>query len=168
MNNVSTVFKADNFSYTGDSINTIYPVHNATLHYNGTQNSTFICVITGVNEGFLKQYNATDNLRYFMTVYANVTVPLPESISSEGSSNSTSEFVVGIIIGVILILAVILFIILLCYGQHQRSRKKKISIQAPFRKLTAESAVDLKTVDNSSKAQFPREKITLLEVLGKF
>ena len=170
--NVSTVFKADNFSYTGDSVNTVYPIHNATLHYNSTshhhQNSSFICVITGVNVGFLEQYNVTDNLTYFMTVYTNITSAPPESVASADSSNSTSEFVVGIIIGVILILAVILFVILLCYGQRQRSRKKKLSIQAPFRKLTADSAVDIKSVENSSKAQFPREKVALLEVLGKF
>lgn len=81
---------------------------------------------------------------------------------------SIGEVVAGIIIGVVLIMAAILFVILLCYGEHRRSRRRKLSIQAPFSKLTVESAVDLKSVDNSSKAQFPREKVALLEVLGKF
>ena len=162
--NISTVFKANNFSYTGDPVDSVYPVHNATLHYNGAsyhhQNKSFVCVITGVDKGFLKQYNLTDNnLDYFMTVY---------TIASADSSKLTVELVIGIIIGIVLILATILFIILLYYGQCRRSRKRKLSIQAPFSKLTFESTVDLKSVNNSSEAQFPREKVALLEVLGKF
>lgn len=169
--NISTVFRANNINYIGDPINSVYPVHNATLHYNATsyqdQNKSFLCVIDGVNEEFLKQYNSTDDLGYTMTIYANITSIPPELISA-GSSKSTGEYVVGIIIGAILILAAILFVILLYYGHRQRSRKRKLSIQAPFTKLTVEVAVDLKSVDDSDKAQFPREKVALLEVLGKF
>lgn len=94
--NESTVFKANNSSYTGDPINSTYPVHYATLHYNGTsyqhQNQSFICVITGVNEGFLKQYNVTaDNLTYSMTVYTNTTSILPEPISSDPSKSTGTD-----------------------------------------------------------------------------
>ena len=52
--NMSTAFKGNNFSYTGDPINSVYPVHNATLHYNGTsyhhQNKSFVCVINACHK----------------------------------------------------------------------------------------------------------------------
>ena len=74
VNNVSTVLTGKESRYTGDPINSVYPVHNATLHINGTpyhdQNRSFTCVITGVNTEFLQQYNVPDdNLRYSMTVH---------------------------------------------------------------------------------------------------
>ena len=96
MYNVSTVFSANNFSYIGETINSVYPVHNVTLHYNGVsqvnKKSIFICGITGMKEEFLKQYSVTDeDLSYLMTVYQ--------------SSASTSKFEIRIIIDVSLILA---------------------------------------------------------------
>ena len=73
MYNVSTVFTANNFSYTGGPIYSVYPIHNVTLHYNSTlhngKKSNFTCAVTGMNGEFLQQYNITnDDLKYFMTV----------------------------------------------------------------------------------------------------
>ena len=155
--------------YTGDPINSTYPVHNATLHINGTpyhdQNRSFTCVITGVNTEFLQQYNVPDdNLSYIMTVYINAnSSTLTASASSDVFSGG---FVVGIIISVILILAIIVFVILVCYGKCRRSKTRKLSVEAPFKQLNVELAADLKSIDNNSKMQFPQEKIALLEQLG--
>ena len=164
MYNKSTVLTGNNSIYTGDPIYSVYPVHNATLHINGTHNQSriFTCVITGVNKEFLQQYNVSDNeLSYLVTVY----------ISGSSSSATVNVFsggsIVGIIISVVLILAVIAFIILLCYGKRRRSKRRKLSIEAPFKQLNAELVVDLKYIDNNSKLQFPREKVSLLEKLGE-
>ena len=160
MYNVSTNFSANNFSYTGEPINSVYPVHNVTLHYNNVLNndnkSDFTCAITGMNTEFLKQYNITDNdLKYFITIV--------HSLSPENTTNEIAIMI--IIIGVFLFLVFILLITLLYYGRRQQLRKKKVSIQAPFEILTAESALDL---SSSNKALFPRDKVALLEVIGKF
>ena len=74
MDNVPTVLTGKDSIYTGDPIDSVYPVHNATLHINGrpyhNQNRNFTCVITGVNMEFLQQYNVPDeSLTYSMTVH---------------------------------------------------------------------------------------------------
>ena len=75
MHNVSTVLKGEHFSYAGDPINSVYPVHNATLHINGRprnnqRSRSFTCLIIGVNTEFLQQYNVPDNsLKYSLTVH---------------------------------------------------------------------------------------------------
>ena len=169
MYNVSTVFSANNFSYTGEPINSEYPIHNVTLHYNRTlhngRENDFTCAITGMNREFLKQYNITnDNLTFFMTVYTNDTPLFREPISTHTKKTMDEIAIMIIITGVILIVAFILLITLLYYGRRRQLRKKKVSIQAPFEILTAESALNL---SNSSKALFPRDKVALLEVIGK-
>ena len=168
MDNVPTNLTENDSIYTGDPIDSVYPVHNATLHIHGTpyhnQNRSFFCVITGVNNKFLQQYNVSnDDLLYQMTVYINAS----SSSATVSSDVFSGGSVVGIIISVILILAVIAFIILLCYGKRRRSKRRKLSIDTPFKQLNAELVVDLKYSDNNSKLQFPREKISLLEKLGE-
>ena len=168
MDNVSTVLTGKDSIYTGDPIDSVYPVHNATLHINGIpyhdQNRSFFCVITGVNLEFLQQYNVSnDDLLYVMTVYINER----SSSATVSSDVFGGGYVVGIIISVILILAVIAFIILICYEKRRRSKRRKLSIDAPFKQLNAELVVDLKYIDNNSKLQFPREKVSLLEKLGE-
>ena len=75
MKNVSTVLRANDSSYTGDPINSTYPVHNATLHFNGRpyqgEDKNFTCTIIGVNEEFLRQYPSVsyDNLTHLITVH---------------------------------------------------------------------------------------------------
>ena len=74
MDNVPTVLTGKDSIYTGDPIDSVYPVHNATLHINSRpyhdQNRNFTCVITGVNIEFLQQYNVPDeSLTYSMTVH---------------------------------------------------------------------------------------------------
>ena len=106
MDNVLTVLTGKDSIYTGDPIDSVYPVHNATLHINGTpyhdQSRSFFCVITGVNEQFLQQYNVSDDdLLYIMTVYINASSSPATNVFSGGS-------IVGIIVSVILILAVML------------------------------------------------------------
>ena len=168
IDNVPTVLTGKHSIYTGDPIDSVYPVHNATLHINGIpypdQNRNFFCVITGVNVEFLQQYDVSnDDLLYLMTVYMNAT----SSSATVSSDVFSGGSVIGIIISVILILAVIALIILLCYGKHRRSKRRKLSIDAPFKQLNAELVVDLKYIDNNSKLQFPREKVSLLEKLGE-
>ena len=163
MYNKSTELKGNNSIYTGDPIYSVYPVHNATLHINGTHNQSiiFTCAITGVKKEFLQQYNVSDNkLSYQVTVYISGSSSATVNVFSGGS-------IVGITISIILILAVIAFIILFCYGKCRRSKRRKLSIDAPFKQLNAELVVDLKYIDNNSKLQFPREKISLLEKLGE-
>ena len=69
--NVSIILGVNTSSYTGDPINSTYPVHNATLHFNGDHdgNTSFTCAITGVNMEFMKQYDVfDDNLTHSTTV----------------------------------------------------------------------------------------------------
>ena len=118
-----------------------------------------------MNREFLKQYNITnDNLTFFMTVYTNGTPLFREPISTCTKKTMDEIAIMIIITGVILIVAFILLVTLLYYGRRRQLRKKKVSIQAPFEILTAESALNL---SNSSKALFPRDKVALLEVIGK-
>ena len=126
---MSVVLTGKNTSYTGDPINSVYPVHTATLHFNGIpyhdQNKSFTCFITDLNVRFLQQYNVPDdNLTYFMTVYI--------CDSSSSSGDLTNGPIVGIGISSILILAFVLFVIYFCYGKRQQAKRRKLSIQAPF------------------------------------
>ena len=171
MNNVSTVLTAKNTSYTGDPINSVYPVHTATLHFNGTpyhdQNRSFTCFITGVNVQFLHKYNVSgNNLAYSMTVYVPKAVTTTSSSSSSSSSGLTAVSIILTIIGAILLLIIIISMSIFCYKKYgQQSQSIPLSIQTPFSQFTAESAIDSTII--GEKVQFPREKITLLQVLGK-
>ena len=170
MNNMSAVLTGKNTSYTGDPINSVYPVHTATLHFNGIpyhgQNKSFTCFITDLNVRFLQQYNVPDdNLTYSMTVY--IRDSSSSALTASSSGDLTSGPIVGIGISSILILAFVFFVIYFCYGKHRQTKRRKLSIQAPFQKLTADLAVDLKIDNNNSKVKFPRENVTLLEKLGE-
>ena len=84
MDNVPKVLTGKDSIYTGDPIDSVYPVHNATLHINGRpyhgQNRSFTCVITEVNDEFLQQYNVSnDDLRHFMLIYINASLELSSS-----------------------------------------------------------------------------------------
>ena len=166
LKNVSTLLRVKDPGYTVDPVNSVYPVHNATLHINGRpyhdQNGSFTCVITGVNMEFLRQYKVTDDkLRHSMLVYINTP---PES--SPQSSDLATGFLISLITGAILILVIIILITFFCYAQYrQQSKSKTLSIETPFGHFTAESAIDSKIINE--KIQFPRERITLLHVIGK-
>ena len=168
LKNVPTLLTVKDPGYNVDPINSTYPVHNATLHINGrpyhNQNRSFTCVITGVNTEFLQQYNVPDdNLRHFMLVYINMP---PESSSSTQSSGLATGFLISVITGAVLILVIIILITFFCYGKYRRhSKSKKLSIETPFGHFTAESAIDSKLINE--KVQFPRERITLLHVIGE-
>ena len=175
INNVSTILNVQEPGYIIDLINSVYPVHTATLHFSGTQyqgqNRSFTCEITGVKAEFLQQYNVQDDdLLHFMTVNINASsASMSHLTSASSSSNLSSGLIIGIVIGAILFLTVIIMIIFICYGMYwQRPKTKTLSIQTPFSHLTSESpiGIDINTV--GGKVQFPREKITLLHVLGKF
>ena len=89
LKNVSTLLRVKDPGYTVDSIDSVYPVHNATLHINGRpyhdQNRSFTCIITGVNMEFLQQYKMTDDdLRHSMLVHINTT---PEMSFTESSGD---------------------------------------------------------------------------------
>ena len=156
MTNTSTVLTVNNPDYTVNPIHSVYPVHNATIHY-PAENNTFHCVITGVNEDFLKQYNVS-NLTYSITVVADLS--LDESFKFSTGS------ITGSIIGTALILIIVVLITLLCYAKYrQRSKHSIISAQSPFSHFTAELGIGSKCI--SQKVHFPREKVTLLHVIGK-
>ena len=156
--NISTVLSVNNPNYTVSPISSVYPVHNATLHYQG-RDTTFTCVITRVNPEFLQQYNVpNDKLTYSITLQ---TRP-PHSLSSSLSVGP----IIGIVIGTVLILIISILIVFFCYAKYRRkSKHQTMSVQSPFRQITTESAIGSKFI--SEKAQFPREKITLLHVLSK-
>ena len=163
LKNVSTLLRVKDPGYTVDPIDSVYPVHNATLHINGRpyhgQNKSFTCIITGVNPEFLQQYNMTnDDLKHSMVVYIN---------ASSSSSGLATEFLISLITGAVLILVVIILIALFCCGKYQRhSKSKLLSVETPFGQFTAESAIDSKLTNE--KVQFPRDRITLLHAIGKF
>ena len=159
--NISTVLSVNNPNYTVSPISSVYPVHNATLHYQG-QNTTFTCVVSGVNAEFLQQYNVpNDKLTYSITVLTR-----PPHSSSPLSSPSSLGPIIGIVSGNVLFVIISMVIVCFCYAKYQwKSKHQMMSVQSPFRQITAESAIGLKFI--SEKAQFPREKITLLHVLGK-
>lgn len=152
-------------NYTGHPFYSIHPVHNVTLHLNGIPyhgDERFTCRITGVNMGVLRKYKVPNNFTYYMTV--NVT-ELPLSSNLKSSTSLSAGPIAGIAIGATLVMVTIaLLVILVRYGKFQRSRNRKLSISAPFGQFTVES-VDLKSVTNN-KMQFPKENITLLEVIG--
>ena len=164
LKNVSTQLRVKDPGYTVDPIDSVYPVHNATLHINGRpyhgQNRSFICVITGLDRKFLQQYNMTDDLKHTMEVYINAS-------SSNSSSGLATEFLISLITGAVLVLVVIILITLFCCGKYQRhSKSKQLSVKTPFGQFTAESAIDSKLTNE--KVQFPRDRITLLHAIGKF
>jgi len=172
--NISTVLRAKDSGYTVNPINSTYPVHNATLYFNGlpyyNSSKSFTCAITGVDMEFLQQYDVSnENLTYYTTIHISTSKEKPpeKSMHESSSSNLAAGFVVGIVIGAILILAVIIIFISFCYyiKHRQPSKRRKLSIKTPFGQLTAESAIDSKIINE--KVQFPRDKITLLHMLGK-
>ena len=89
LKNVSTLLRVKDPGYTVDPVNSVYPVHNATLHINGRpyhdQNGSFTCVITGVNTEFLQQYKMTDDdLKHSMLVHINTPPDLSTATQSSG------------------------------------------------------------------------------------
>lgn len=172
MYNVSVVLKAKNPGYNVSAIDSVYPVHNVTLHLNGTlyhgSNITFTCKVTGMNEKFLQKYNVSDDdFTHFMTVHINATKTLLSSNLMSSISDLTLGPIIGVISGAILILAICTLVVIFCYKKRLRQQKQtKVLINPPFGLFTAESAIDSKLFI-SEKMQFPREKITLLHVLGK-
>ena len=158
--NTSTMLTVNSSNYaTDDPIYRVYPVHNATLHY-PAKNNTFFCVITGVNEDFLKQYSVS-NLKYSLTVRVNSSSSLsPSFVFSTGS-------IAGSVIGAVLILIIIVLIIMhFCYVKYQqRSKHNTFSAQSPFSQFTAELGIGSQCI--GEKVQFPREKVVLLHVIGK-
>jgi len=153
--NTSTMLTVNNPNYAvDDPIYRVYPVHNATIHY-PAENNTFFCVITGVNEDFLKQYNVS-NLKYSLTVQVNSSSSLSSSfVFSTGS-------IAGSVIGAVLILIIIVLIIMhFCYVKYQqRSKHNTFSAQSPFSQFTAELGIGSKCI--GEKVQFPREKVVLI------
>ena len=167
MTNTSTVLTVNNPGYTVNPIHSAYPVHNATIHY-PAENNIFHCVITGINEDFLKQYNVS-NLTYSITVVANPSfssLPPPSFDSSDELFKFSTGFITGSVIIAALILIIVLLITLLCYTKYcQRSKHSTISAQSPVSHFTAKLGIGSKCINQ--KVHFPRGKVTLLHVIGK-
>ena len=162
MYNSSTILNTTDTIYTGDPLHTVQPIHNATLHIKMStlkRNTSFACRITGVNKNFLTQYNLSeDSLVYIM----EQTVP-SEPVSS--SSSTTLFVVIGLVVS--LLIAIVATITSILYYRRHRRLKNASLMPSTFGQLAVSMPMDMKVINENKEVKFPRDKITLLRVLGK-
>ena len=164
--NSSATLNTTDTSYTGGPLDTVMPVHNATLHVHISEinrNMTLICKITGVNRNFLSQYNISEASLVYTMQQPIPTVPVS---SSPASSNMVLFVVIGLVVCLLIAIAVVLGVIVYykrcCYLKTESSL-----MPATFGQFTVSMPISLKLVNENKEVEFPRNKVTLLHVLGK-
>ena len=165
IHNLSTVLNTTNTTnttYTGDPLHTVQPIHNATLHINTsshTGNNNLVCKITGVNRHFLTQYNVSeDSLVYTMEL-------LVASAPASTSSNPTLFVVIGLVVS--LLITIVAVLALMLYYRRHRHLKNALLMPTTFGQLAVSIPMDMKFINENKEVEFPRNKVTLLHVLGK-
>ena len=164
--NSSATLNTTDTSYTGGPLDTVKPVHNATLYVrkaNVTGNLTLICKITGVNKRFLSQYNISEASLVYTMQQSIPTVPVS---SSPASSNVVLFVVIGLVVCLLIAVAVILGVIVY-YRRYYRLMGKTSLLPATFEQFAVSIPMDLKFIKENKEVKFPRNKVTLLHVLGK-
>ena len=105
--NSSATLNTTDTSYTGGPLDTVKPVHNATLYVrkaNVTGNLTLICKITGVNKRFLSQYNISEASLVYTMQQSIPTVPVS---SSPASSNVVLLLIIGLAVSLLIAIALV-------------------------------------------------------------